>query len=269
MKILITGATDGIGSFSAMELAKQGHELILHGRNPEKLSHTKKKIIEITKNEKIDTVQADFSSIKEVDTMARSIYNITNHLDVVLNNAGVFNKELVLTVDGYEHTMAVNHLAHFHLTLSLIPLLEKSKDARVVNVSSLAHQNGKIDFENLHCEKHFSAYSAYATSKLANILFSNELSNRYSESGIISNSLHPGVIDTKLLRAGFSIKGASLEEGCDNSVYLATSPDVRRTTGKYFVKRSPSPTKTNTDDPELLKKFFSWSENQIKKVLFK
>ncbi len=142
--------------------------------------------------------------------------------------------------------------------------LKNSSPSRIINVSSVApHRNGKIDFENIHGEKSFSGYSAYALSKLANILFTYELSRRLEGTGV----LHPGVIETKLLKEGFGVKGGSVEEGCDNSVYLATSMEVSNLTGKYFVKRSVSPSIPESNDPKLWKEFWDYSESLVKNYL--
>jgi retinol dehydrogenase 14 len=268
MKVLITGSTDGIGSFTALELARLDHEIVLHGRDDEKLAHTQKKIIELTGNSKVSTIKADFSSLKDVDDMAKSLFYKLDKLDCLINNAGVFCKEKNLSIDGFELTMVVNYLSHFHLTLSLLPLLEKSTHSRIIHVSSVAHKNAKVEMDNLNSEKLFTSYNSYAVSKLFNILFSIKLSDRLP-SQITSNSLHPGVIDTKLLRTGFAIKGSSLEEGCDNSIYLATSNEVTNITGKYYEKRSITPIKPIYNNQELIDKIYNWSEEQIKKTLYK
>lgn len=150
--------------------------------------------------------------------------------------------ERVLTRDGFEMTFAVNHLAPFVLTLNLLDLLKKSNEPRVINVSSIAHTRGHLDFTNLNGEKGFSAYEAYANSKLANILFTRELVRR--EPWVTSNSLHPGVITTKLLRAGFDMTGASVQEGAKTSIFLATAEGVKGVNGKYFCdgkEKKPSP----------------------------
>lgn len=144
-------------------------------------------------------------------------------------------KERRLSADGYEMTFAVNHLSHFLLTYQLLDTLKQSARARIINVSSVAHQRGTMRFDDLHGERRFDAYGAYAQSKLANVLFTKALARRLDATTITVNALHPGVIGTKLLRAGFSIKGDSLERGATTSVYLAASAGVGDVTGGYFV----------------------------------
>jgi NAD(P)-dependent dehydrogenase (short-subunit alcohol dehydrogenase family) len=163
-------------------------------------------------------------------------------VDVLINNAGVFMKNRVLSEDGFEMTFAVNHLAHFLLTGLLLPQLKKSSAARIITVSSAAHSNAALDFENLNAERRFDAHGAYALSNLANVLFSKELAVRLEGSGITSNALHPGVISTKMLRKAFGMSGAGVKEGAATSVYLASSPAVEGVTGKYFVYKRRSPT---------------------------
>lgn len=240
--ILVTGSTDGIGLETAKALAGMGHHVLLHGRNSERLARAKQSILKAFPSAQLDLFLADFASLTDVRRLAFDIKNKVEKLDVLINNAGVYMKERVLSRDGYEMTFAVNQIAPFVLTLNLLDLLKKSSDPRVVNVSSIAHTRGHLDFKNLNGEKSFSAYEAYANSKLANILFTRELSRR--EPWLSSNSLHPGVITTKLLKAGFDMTGASVQEGAKTSIYLATAENLKGVSGKYFVdckEKNPSP----------------------------
>jgi NAD(P)-dependent dehydrogenase (short-subunit alcohol dehydrogenase family) len=161
--------------------------------------------------------------------------------------------------------MAVNYIAPFLLTLALLPWLKKSSDPRVVTVSSIAHQSGLIDFDNLNSERHFDAYQAYANSKLADMLFAGELARR--ETWLSSNSLHPGVIDTKLLHAGFSMTGASVVDGARTPVYLATSPAVRGVSGKYFDQCRAVPASPLLADRQLGSALWRWTENAVRPYL--
>jgi NAD(P)-dependent dehydrogenase (short-subunit alcohol dehydrogenase family) len=168
--------------------------------------------------------------------LADNVYNKVDQLDVLINNAGVYMNMFQLSKDGYEMTFAVNHLAHFALTLRLKELFLKSGNARIVNVSSIAHtRSDKPHITSFTKKAEFSPYGSYALSKLCNILFSNELAARWQSKGIISNSLHPGVITTKLLQAGFNITGDSLESGARTSVFLASAESVAGVSGKYFI----------------------------------
>jgi NAD(P)-dependent dehydrogenase (short-subunit alcohol dehydrogenase family) len=166
-------------------------------------------------------------------------------LDVLLHNAGVFMKDRTLTVDGFETTFAVNHLAPFLLTHLLNGLLLQSAPARIVTVSSITHFNCPWDPGNLQGEMRYDGRNAYSLSKLANVLFTVEVARRFEGSGVTATCLHPGVVATKLLRAGFgSMSAASTERGAGTSVYLADSPEVEGVTGRYFVNQreaEPSP----------------------------
>jgi NAD(P)-dependent dehydrogenase (short-subunit alcohol dehydrogenase family) len=234
--VLITGSTDGIGKQTALELAALGHKIILHGRDKIKCIKNVNQIESETGNTEVEYVTGDFSSIYDVKKMASELLTKYDRLDIVINNAGVYMNEKVITVDGFETTFAVNHLAPFLLTNMLLPLIRNSGSARIINVSSVAHTRAQLDWSNLNGEKKFDGYSAYALSKLANVLFTYKLAEILKNEVITVNALHPGVITTKLLLTGFNIKGASLREGAATSVYLASSPEVTNVSGKYFTK---------------------------------
>lgn len=140
-----------------------------------------------------------------------------------------------------------------------MPLLKAAREPRVITVSSIAHMRATLDMDNLQGEKKFDGYSAYSLSKLANVLFAVELADKMKGSGLTSNALHPGVITTKLLEAGFAIKGASVVEGAETSVYLASSPEVAGISGKYFVKKRPQPYHPIVDNLEVRKRFWEHS----------
>ena len=155
-------------------------------------------------------------------------------LDVLINNAGVYSSEKKFTKDGIELTFGVNHLAHFLLINLILELMLKSKEGRIINVSSMIHANS-IDFDNLQGEKYYDGSYAYSLSKLCNVLFTYKLADELKGSNITVNCLHPGVINTKLLRAGWGGGGASVEQGAKTSVYLAVSDEVSGKTGNYYM----------------------------------
>lgn len=258
--VLITGATDGIGKQTAIDLAEKGFYVILHGRNSEKAEAALKEVQSTTGSNLLSTVTADLSSLTRVRQLANNILSKFNKLDVLINNAGVYMKERKLSEDGYEMTFAVNHLSHFLLTNLLLDLLKQSEDGRVVNVSSVAHQNAKLDWNNLNGEKSFGAYGAYSLSKLANVLFSNELAKRLKGTNLKSNSLHPGVITTKLLKAGFNMSGASVKKGAETSVFLASSDEAASFNGEYLIDSKIVKPHPHATDNEVLKKFWQVSE---------
>ena len=232
--ILITGATDGIGQQTALDLAEKGHEIILHGRNNSRGHETLKAIQNQTRNSKLHYFNADLTDFSEISKLADTIKSGFEKMDVLINNAGVFETQKVILLNGFERTFMVNYLAHFSLTLQLLGLIKNAEEGRIVNVSSMA-QAGTMDFDNLNGEKYFDGYNAYAVSKLENILFTYKLAKELKDTSITVNALHPGVISTKLLHAGWGSGGASLNEGSKTSVFLATSESIKDKTGLYFV----------------------------------
>ncbi len=260
--ILITGSTDGIGLQTATDLAAMGHKIIVHGRNFQKVEKSLEIIRKKTGKSNTGYVIADLSSLEDVRKMVETVKSEYGRLDVLLNNAGVFKRDKELSKDGFEMTFAVNHLAHFLLTNLLLDIIKESK-GRIVTVSSMAHSSD-IDFDNLQGEKFYDGYTAYAYSKLCNILFTFRLSDELFGSGVTANCLHPGVISTKLLHAGWGHGGASPRQGAETSVYLATSPDVSRITGEYFVNKSPANPAAISYDVEIQEKLWDISEKMTR-----
>ncbi len=247
--ILVTGATDGIGYETARELKRRGATLLVHGRNESRLKRTVTDLESLDGAGEVRGYRADFSSLEQVRSMADRILEREERLHVLINNAGVYMTEREESEEGYEMTFAVNHLAPFLLTLRLRELLQKSAPSRVVNVASLAHQGSRMDPDNLQGQREWSAYSSYSLSKLCNILFTRELARRLEGTGVVTNSLHPGVISTKLLHAGFAMSGASVREGARTSLFLALSDEGGEKTGRYFSsERETQPSGEAQDD---------------------
>ncbi len=260
-RVFITGATDGIGKQTALELAKTGAEVILHGRNTARGRESIEEIIEQSGNRKITYENADLASLAQVNKLAARLKEKYDSLDVLINNAGVFKRGQTFTKDEVETTFGVNHLAHFSLTVQLLPLMLQSKQGRVVTVSSIAHSNSpKIPFDDLSEINSYIDYSAYSLSKMANILFSIELAERLKDTTVTSNSLHPGVITTKLLHEGFGISGSSVEEGCKTSVFLAIDESLSDVSGNYFINSKASDPSPLAFDPAIRRNLWELSE---------
>jgi NAD(P)-dependent dehydrogenase (short-subunit alcohol dehydrogenase family) len=203
----------------------------------------------------------------QVVTLARQAAALEPVLHVLVNNAGVYERRRRLTGEGLEYTLAVNHFAPFLLTHHLLPQLRAAESARIVNVSSIAHQSGKLDLTDLAFAGRYDGYAAYAASKLANVLFTLELARRLTGTQVTANALHPGVIGTKLLHAAFDIQGAPVENGARTSVYLATSEKVSGVTGRYFDDcREAQPSRT-ARDASLAAALWRLSEEKLKAFL--
>ena len=261
--ILVTGATDGIGRQTALELLRSGARVIVHGRNRAKTSQVVEELKREAGSSSVSPVFADLSSMAEVRRLADEVAAQVERLDVLINNAGVFLHERLLTTDGFETTFAVNHLAPFLLTHLLLPKLEQSVQGRIVTVSSIAHSRGRIDFGDLQSERYFHGYTAYATSKLANVLFAYEMARRLGKSRVTSNALHPGVITTKLLKSGFGTTGASLSRGAATSVKLALDSTLDSVTGKYFADEREQASSATSHDRQLQKRFYEVSAELV------
>jgi NAD(P)-dependent dehydrogenase (short-subunit alcohol dehydrogenase family) len=205
---LVTGATEGIGKAAALEFARRGAALTIVGRNPEKSERVKAEL-EAAAGGPVELLLGDLSKLADIRAVALAFKAKHDRLDVLVNNAGgVFNKR-ALSADGFEMTFALNHLGYFLLTRELLGLLEKTPGARVVSTSSGAHAMGKIDFDDIAKRPSGKAgFSVYGASKLANILFTRELSRRLSGSGAVANCLHPGFVQT-----GFGLNNGGLMAG--------------------------------------------------------
>jgi NAD(P)-dependent dehydrogenase (short-subunit alcohol dehydrogenase family) len=259
--ILVTGATDGIGRQTALDLARMGARVLVHGRSKEKGIRALDELNRETCNEKLALYVADFSSLADVRRMADEIKREQSQLHVLINNAGSFFNDYEKNTDGLEMTFVVNHLASFLLTNLLADLLKESAPARVITVESSAHKSIKqIDWENLQGEKSYDPFDAYSLSKLASVCTMNELAGRLKGSGVTVNTVHPGVVDTKLLRMSYKLQGISVEEGAQTSVYLASEPEVEGVTGKYFSHKVEKPMSDLAMDPRNWKKFWDISE---------
>jgi len=250
---LVTGATAGIGKITATALAAQGAELVIHGRNQEKAEITVNQIKTETGNHQVSYLLADFSDLDQVRNLAAEFQEKFDHLHVLVNNAGAFFNKRIPTS-----------------TNLLLETLKASTPARIINVSSEAHRQGVINFEDLGFEKCYFGIKAYGRSKLANILFTYELARHLEGTGVTVNALHPGHIATDIWKNDFGSFGTVLkwfmsrialspEEGAENSIFLATSPEVEGIHGKYFIKNEPAQSSPASYDEEIAHRLWKLS----------
>ncbi len=240
--VVITGASDGIGAVAARMLADRGDRVVIVGRSPEKTRAVAAAL-------GADYFIADFARLDEVRTLAAALLERYPRIDVLANNAGGILGHREITVDGNEKTFQVNHLAPFLLTNLLIDRLAESQ-ATVVNTSSVANSRfGRFDIDDVNAERGYSENRAYGNAKLANILFTAELHNRFADRGISTAAFHPGIVATSfatgstsfmrfVYRSVFKMFLISPEEGADTLVWLATTaPGVDWVSGAYYDKR--------------------------------
>ena len=271
--ILVTGATNGIGFVTARELARLGGQVTIVGRNAAKCADTVKKI-HLQTGESVESIVADLSTLEGIRQAAATFRKNHQCLHVLVNNAGGMFTKRRLTPDGFEYTFALNHLNYFLLTNLLLDLLKISAPSRIINVSSNAHESAKIDFENLQGEKSYGGLKNYGQSKLANLLFTYELSRRLEGSGVTVNALHPGVVATGFARnngpvynIGTWIAGQLFfrkpDQGAQTSIYLACSPELEGISGKYFVDCKPVESKPQSYDQAVAEKLWQVSLDLI------
>lgn len=250
--VLITGATNGIGREAAWQIAQTGANVVIVGRDSEKLTRVVAEIKQDSGNPNIEGVLADLLELEGMHSLAQQFLARHQRLDVLLNNAGALFTERKLTSDGFERTFALNHLSYFVVTQLLLDVLKASAPARIINVSSALHVDGHINFDDLQGASGYSPLHAYRQSKLANVMFTYELAERLADTGVTVNTLHPG-----LVRSGFGknnksvvgrvtsmvlgllqrFQGVDVVAGADTPVYLACSPEVAEITGAYWYKR--------------------------------
>lgn len=279
--VLITGITQGIGRIAAQELAKKRCRLLLVARDATRGAAVVDEIKAQSGNPNIELLLADLSRMADVRKLAQDTKSRTDRLDVLLNNAGALYMSRQLSVDGFEMTFALNHLAYFLLTQELLPLVEQTANAhgsaRIINVASNAHfRAGQLNFDDLMQEHGYSGFPVYCRSKLANLLFTFELARRLQQRGVLNvtaNCLHPGFVasgfglnNSPLMRVAMkigSVFAISPEEGAKTSIYLADSPEVQNQTGRYFVKCRPARSSHASNDLDTARRLWEASEKLL------
>src|SRR6266487_5251285 len=244
--VMITGANSGIGKAASLALAKMGANVVMVTRNQRKGEAARSEIIKESRNNSVDLLIADLSSLQSVRKLATEFQKKYSKLHVLVNNAGLFNQRRKITPDGYENTFATNYLAPFLLTNLQLPTLEASAPSRIINVSSVGHYNGHINFDDLNLEKEYGGWKAYGQSKLALVLFTHELAKKLQGTSVTVNAVHPGTVATNIWSrplgpVGFIMALPKLfmttpRQGAETIVYLASSPDAKDLNGEYLEK---------------------------------
>lgn len=271
---VITGSTSGIGKVTALELAKKGHAIYMLVRNTPKGERVREEIVTQTGNKNIYVIRCDVSDLQSVREAAAELKEKLFAINILINNAGSAFQEKQLSKDGFELTFATNHLGHFLLTESLMPLLQRGQ-ARIINVSSEGHQRAKPNFDDLKWEHTpYKVMKAYGISKLYNIYFTKSLAEKYKDKGIVSYALHPGVVNTNIWDG---VKGVARlfvwvlklfmitpEKGAETIIYLATHSKLEKNSGKYFIKCKVAKNSMIADNAEARNKLWAISEKLVK-----
>jgi len=267
---MVTGASSGIGKETSKRLAELGAIVVLVCRNQKKGEKAMSEIKGASNNAQVELMLADFASLDSVRALAKEFLEKHHSLHVLVNNAGGVNVMRSMTADGFETTFQVDYLSHFLLTNLLLDVLEKSAPSRIVNVSSASHYGGHLNFDDLQMKKRYGVMKAYSRAKLAQVLFTYELSRRLQGTGVTVNALHPGAVATNIWKGSmgpFSFLGnisrlflISPEKGAETPVYLATSPEVEGVTGKYYDHRREKQSSAESYDRATAEKLWDESE---------
>jgi NAD(P)-dependent dehydrogenase (short-subunit alcohol dehydrogenase family) len=274
--VLLTGATDGVGRAAATEFAARGATLTIVGRDETKTRRTAEVLRQTTGNPAVDTLIADLSSLRGMRAVTAGFLARRGRLDILVNNAGALFQRPAVTVDGLEMTFALNHLAYFVVTTELIGLLRETPGARVVNTASSAHRFGRLDVEHMPTRSRgagfVSGFRVYCDSKMANVVFTQELSRRLSPFGVTANCLHPGFVRSRFFGQttgplGYATRNplANLvarppERAADTLVWLATDPAAAAHSGEYFINRAVRTVSRRTRDERLRSRLWALSE---------
>lgn len=271
--ILITGASTGIGLYSAIGLAGLGAKVIMVGRDAQRTTRAVELVKSKTGNPAVSYLLADLSSLREVRRLAQEFREKHDKLDVLINNAGAIFLWRKVSVDGYEMSLALNHLNYFLMTDLLLDMIKAAPSARIVNVSSRAHYRGHVNFEDLQSRHGYSGMRVYSMSKLMNVLFTYELARRLQGTNVTANCLHPGFVASDfarnngwVVRLGMSFMSGriSVEDGAKCPIYLASSPEMEGVSGKYFnydLKETRS--SEESYDQNLAKRLWEVSEKLV------
>ncbi len=269
-RVVITGATGGLGLAAARQLARLGAELTIVGRSEQRAQQAAQSI-----GRPIDVLLADFASLRSVRRLADDLLSRYEHIHVLVNNAGAIYATRQLSEDGIELTWAVNHLAAFLLTNLLVERLKDSAPARIITTASGAHYRAQIPFDDLQAEHSYPTmgFRRYGETKLANILFTRELAHRLAGTGVTANCFHPGFVGTGFNRNNGWLMGVAMaagrlfarspEKGAETLVWLADSPEVETTSGAYFMDRRERRPSHAARDDAAARRLWQVSEQQV------
>jgi NAD(P)-dependent dehydrogenase (short-subunit alcohol dehydrogenase family) len=275
--VVITGGNSGVGKATAVALAAAGARTVIAARSEARGGEALADIRRASGSDLVDLEVFDLADLASIRDGAERILARCRELHVLVNNAGLVLSDRSETKDGFESTFGTNHLGPFYLTQLLNDRLISSAPARVVNVASTAHRSARhgVGFDDLQSEKRYAAMNAYSRSKLANILFTNELARRLAGTGVTANSVHPGTVASGFARdedaKGFLAFGIKVikpfiltpEKGARTSVYVASSPEVEGVTGQYFVRCKPKTPSAAARDMEAASRLWSISEQLV------
>ncbi|KAF7666416.1 hypothetical protein LDENG_00108320 [Lucifuga dentata] len=275
--VLITGANAGIGKETALDMAHRGARVILACRDMSKAYIAADDIQQQSGNGNVVVKKLDLASLQSVRDLAKDIQENEERLDILINNAGIMMCPKWKTEDGFEMQFGVNHLGHFLLTNCLLNLLKKSAPSRIVIISSMAHERGRIDFDDINSDKDYNSFKTYQASKLANVLFCRELATRLQGTGVTVYSLHPGVIRTELGRHLvhtlalwqwiIAILVSALvktpREGAQTTIYCAVDESLANVSGLYYSDCAPKTAAPQAQDDATAKKLWELSASMV------
>jgi NAD(P)-dependent dehydrogenase (short-subunit alcohol dehydrogenase family) len=271
--VLITGADGDIGRNTTIGIAEKGAQIIMACIDLDQAKPVLEEIVNKTNNNNIELMQLDLSSQSNIHKFAENFTEKYNCLDVLINNAGVFSLKRFETEDGLEKTIGINYFGHYLLTSLLLPIIQKSKQGRIINISSDSYKQAKFDLDDLQSKIKYKGMGAYPSSKLALILFTQELAKRLKDSNITVNAVHPGHVSTGIWNMwenpkwyqSLTIKVLNMffispDEGAQTSIHLATSDEVQNITGKYFSKKKPVNVKSKYNTMDIQRKLWALSK---------
>jgi NAD(P)-dependent dehydrogenase (short-subunit alcohol dehydrogenase family) len=275
--VLITGGNTGLGLETAVALAREGAEVMFTSRDAQKGETARDEIRRRSGSDAVAVTELDLARLESVRQFAARFAAGHDHLDVLVNNAGLMLGSRRETVDGFEMTFQVNHLGPFLLTNSLRDLLVAGDDARVVNLASAAHSSARkgLDFDDLQATRRYRGFSVYSRSKLANILFTRELARRWNDTGVTANAVHPGFVASRFGRDGDNSRLTDFvfpilrpfahtpEDGAQTQIYMASAAELAGITGGYWAKSAPATPSAAAQDDAAAARLWEVSEQLV------